>query len=65
MAVAATGTSLLKIEDIGVRFGGVKALDGLTFDIQRGHICALIGPNGAGKNTLFYVVSRLYLASSG
>ena len=51
MAVAATGTSLLKIEDIGVRFGGVKALDGLTFDIQRGHICALIGPNGAGKTT--------------
>ncbi len=65
MAVAATGTSLLKIEDIGVRFGGVKALDGLTFDIQRGHICALIGPNGAGKTTLFNVVSRLYQASSG
>lgn len=63
--MAASPDALLEIEDVGVRFGGVKALDGLSFDIVRGQICALIGPNGAGKTTLFNVVSRLYTASSG
>jgi len=57
--------SLLQVEGVGVRFGGVVALDGLTFDVAAGDICALIGPNGAGKTTLFNVVSRLYEASEG
>jgi branched-chain amino acid transport system ATP-binding protein len=57
--------SLLEIVDVGVRFGGVVALDGLTFNIEQGEIAALIGPNGAGKTTLFNVVSRLYEASEG
>jgi branched-chain amino acid transport system ATP-binding protein len=57
--------ALLEVEDVGVRFGGVVALDGLTFSIEPGQICALIGPNGAGKTTLFNVVSRLYEASEG
>jgi branched-chain amino acid transport system ATP-binding protein len=57
--------SLLEVSGIGVRFGGVRALDGLTFDIAEGEICALIGPNGAGKTTLFNVVSRLYEPSEG
>jgi branched-chain amino acid transport system ATP-binding protein len=57
--------SLLEVEDIGVKFGGVVALDGLTFRIEAGQICALIGPNGAGKTTLFNVVSRLYEPTSG
>lgn len=56
---------LLEISDVGVRFGGVVALDGLTFSVGEGRICALIGPNGAGKTTLFNVVSRLYEASQG
>ncbi len=57
--------SLLDVEDIGVRFGGVVALDGLSFSIEAGQICALIGPNGAGKTTLFNVVSRIYEPSQG
>ena len=57
--------SQLEVEDVGVHFGGVVALDGLSFSIEKGQICALIGPNGAGKTTLFNVISRIYDASSG
>ncbi len=57
--------ALLDVVDVGVRFGGVVALDGLSFKIAPGEICALIGPNGEGKTTLFNVVSRLYQPTSG
>ena len=57
--------SVLQVEDVTVRFGGIIALDGLSFDIERGQICGLIGPNGAGKTTMFNVVSRIYEPSSG
>jgi branched-chain amino acid transport system ATP-binding protein len=57
--------ALLSVEDVGVRFGGVVALDGLSFTVDEGVICALIGPNGAGKTTLFNVLSRLYQATTG
>ena len=57
--------ALLDVEDITVRFGGVIALDGLSFSIQEGQICGLIGPNGAGKTTLFNVVSRIYQPTGG
>jgi branched-chain amino acid transport system ATP-binding protein len=59
------GETLLDVRDVSVRFGGVVALDGLSFDIQHGQICALIGPNGAGKTTFFNVVSRIYPPSEG
>ena len=48
-----------------MRFGGITALDHLSFDIESGHICGLIGPNGAGKTTMFNVISRIYQPTSG
>jgi branched-chain amino acid transport system ATP-binding protein len=56
---------LLDVRDVTVRFGGVVALDELSFGIREGAICGLIGPNGAGKTTCFNVVSRLYEPTSG
>jgi branched-chain amino acid transport system ATP-binding protein len=57
--------SLLVVEDVTVRFGGIVALDGASFTIDEGQICGLIGPNGAGKTTLFNVISRIYAADKG
>jgi branched-chain amino acid transport system ATP-binding protein len=57
--------SLLELDRIVIRFGGVQALDGPTFAVEEREICGLIGPNGAGKTTLFNCVSRLYTPQSG
>lgn len=57
--------TLLDVRDVSVRFGGIVALDGLSFTIDEGQICGLIGPNGAGKTTMFNVVSRIYQPTAG
>jgi branched-chain amino acid transport system ATP-binding protein len=57
--------ALLRIEQLIVRFGGLLALDGPSFEVPPGDIAGLIGPNGAGKTTLFNCVSRLYTPESG
>jgi branched-chain amino acid transport system ATP-binding protein len=56
---------LLAVRDVSVVFGGIIALNGVSFDMYQGQILGLIGPNGAGKTTLFNCLSRLYQPSSG
>jgi len=56
---------LLAVRDVSVVFGGIVALNGISFDMHQGAILGLIGPNGAGKTTLFNCLSRLYQPSSG
>ncbi len=57
--------ALLKVEDLSIRFGGITALDGVSFSVQQGEILSIIGPNGAGKTTVFNCITRIYDPSSG
>lgn len=57
--------SLLRVEDVTVRFGGVVALNQASLSVEQGQICGLIGPNGAGKTSLFNCISGLYRPSEG
>ena len=57
--------ALLEVRDVTLRFGGIVALDGVSFDVEEGDISGLIGPNGAGKTTAFNVITRLYKPDAG
>ena len=57
--------ALLSLRNVTRRFGGIIALDGISFDVAEGQIVGLIGPNGAGKTTAFNVITRLYRPNEG
>jgi branched-chain amino acid transport system ATP-binding protein len=53
-------SALLEIDNVTLKFGGVTAVNQVSFDVQEGEVFALVGPNGAGKSTLFNLISRIY-----
>ncbi|MWD29538.1 ATP-binding cassette domain-containing protein [Aquicoccus sp. SCR17] len=57
--------SLLEVEDLAIHFGGVKAVDGVSFTVEEGEVFSIIGPNGAGKSTIFNLISRFYRPTRG
>ena len=62
---ARNGAALLSLDDVSIQFGGLKALDGVSFDVREGEILGLIGPNGAGTTTCFNVMTGVYQPTSG
>lgn len=57
--------ALLEIDNLSIRFGGIVALDDVSFDVHKGEIVGLIGPNGAGKTTVFNCITRVYDPDNG
>jgi branched-chain amino acid transport system ATP-binding protein len=57
--------SLFQVKDLAVQFGGIKAVDGVSFEVEKGSIFTIIGPNGAGKTTIFNLVSRINDPTAG
>jgi branched-chain amino acid transport system ATP-binding protein len=57
--------ALLEVRELSVRFGGVVALDRVSFAVDAGEVVGLIGPNGAGKTTLFNIITRIYRPTTG
>jgi len=57
--------SLLEVENLSIHFGGLKAVDDVSFAVEEGEIFTIVGPNGAGKSTIFNLISRFYEATTG
>lgn len=60
-----TGSQQLSVRNLSIEFGGVHAVEDVSFDVEPGETFAIIGPNGAGKSTIFNLISRLYEPSAG
>ena len=60
-----SGPQRLVVEDLSIMFGGVHAVENVSFTVEPGETFAIIGPNGAGKSTIFNLIGRLYEPSSG
>lgn len=57
--------SLLNLDSVSIEFGGIKAVDNISFEVRKGEIYTIVGPNGAGKTTIINMISRIYNATSG
>jgi branched-chain amino acid transport system ATP-binding protein len=57
--------TLFAAENVAINFGGIRAVDGVSFEVEAGQVFTIIGPNGAGKTTIFNLVSRIYDPSQG
>jgi branched-chain amino acid transport system ATP-binding protein len=57
--------SFFAARDITIQFGGIRAVDAVSFDVEKGEVFSIIGPNGAGKTTIFNLISRIYNPTSG
>lgn len=58
-------TAILQVRDVSKRFGGVEAVKGVSFEVERGALVGLIGPNGAGKTTMVNIISAHQTSTSG
>jgi len=62
---APQATGYFAARDLAMRFGGIRAVEGVSFDVREGEVFSIIGPNGAGKTTIFNMISRIYTPSAG
>jgi branched-chain amino acid transport system ATP-binding protein len=65
LTLTGIASPLLSVRDVSIRFGGIVALDRVSFDVAEGGIVGLIGPNGAGKTTMFNCITRMYTPNAG
>ena len=57
--------SIFQADSLSINFGGIKAVDGVSFDVEQGEVFTIIGPNGAGKTTIFNLIGLIYPSTSG
>lgn len=57
--------TFFKAENVSIEFGGIKAVDDVSFEVEKGSIYTIVGPNGAGKTTIFNIISRIYNLTAG
>src|SRR4029079_11200881 len=63
--VGAIAVTFFQAENLTINFGGIRAVDDVSFTVSKGEVFTIIGPNGAGKTTIFNLVSRIYEPTAG